>query len=141
MAEIIFDCPACKQAVQADDEWGGQQIECPICKAPMIVPQTQGATAQVEARSLGKQLVNVPGETNLSAGTIQVPRPSSGRGIPIRNLQQPQTKRRSPVVRYLLSGVVIVAVVASGWVAWPYIRPHVPFLNQAGGESAAVPPP
>ena len=143
MAEIIFDCPACKQPVQADDAWGGQQIECPLCKAPMIVPQAHAPSASVKggARPLGKQLVSVPGETNLSAGSIQVPRSSSGRGVPIRNLQQKQVKRQSPVVRYALIGVVIVAVLASGWVAWPYIRPYIPFLNKAGEESAAVPPP
>ncbi|MBI3851894.1 MAG: hypothetical protein HY298_16685 [Verrucomicrobia bacterium] len=141
MADIIFDCPSCKQPVQADDAWGGQQIECPLCKAPMIVPEAQGTAPQVGAKSLGKQLVSVPGGTNLSAGAIQVPRPSSGRGIPIRNLQQPQAKRQNPVVRYAIIGVVIVAALASGWVAWPYLRPHIPFLNKAADESAAAAPP
>ena len=143
MAEIIFDCPACKQAVQADDAWGGEQIECPLCQAPMIVPQAQvpSVSAGGGARPLGKQLVSVPGETKLSAGSIQVPRSSGGSGGGRKNLRQEQAKRRSPVVRYALIGVVIVAALASGWVAWPYIRPHIPFLNKAGAEAAAVPPP
>jgi len=141
MAEIVFDCPSCKQPVQADDAWGGEQIECPLCKAPMIVPQAQAPSAPAKgaAKHLGKQLVSVPGGTKLSAGAIQVPS-SGGRGIPIRNYQPEQKKRQHPAVRFAIIGVVIVAAVASGWVAWPYIRPHIPFLNKEAEEAGAAPP-
>jgi hypothetical protein len=136
MAEIIFNCPACKQPVQGDDAWAGQEIECPICKAPMVVPQAGASSARTETkRSLGKQLVDVPAETRLSAGSTQVPR--SGGNLPIQpRFQKKQVKRQSPVARYAVVGVVAIALVASGWFAWPYLRPYIPFFK--ADESAAA---
>ena len=140
MAEIIFDCPACKKPVQADDAWAGQEIECPICKAPMIVPPAPAPSAPAESgsRSLGRQLVKVPRETKLSAGFTQVARASDGRGISQTSFRPKQVKQKNPVVRYAILGAVIVTLGASAWLAWPRLRPHLPFLKQGEETSAAA---
>jgi hypothetical protein len=140
MAEIIFDCPACKQPVQADDAWAGQQIDCPICGAPMIVPQSPApsTTGHLDAKSLGKQLVAVPGENKLKAGLTQTPRSSTGGGPVFRNFQTEKPKGTKPAVKYAINGAVVVALLAGGWFAWPYVRPHLAFLNKTGEEPAAT---
>ena len=132
MPEIVFDCPACKQAVQADDAWAGQEIQCPLCHSPMIVPG--GAPAQ--PHYTGKGLVDVPKETKLSAGATQVARSTTGGGPVIRNFQAPKTKKQNPIIKYATTAIVLAALAAGGWFGWPYLKPHLPFLNK-GSEAAA----
>lgn len=141
MAEIIFDCPACKNPIQADDAWTGQTIECPICKAPMTVPPTPAPSAPVAggSSSLGKQLVPVPGETKLSAGFTQVARASDGRGFTQTSFQPKQVEKQNPMVRYAVIGLVIVALGASAWIAWPHLKPYIPFLKKSEESSTAAP--
>jgi hypothetical protein len=43
MSEIKFACPSCQQHIQADAGYAGMQIDCPACKAKMIVPGTRPA--------------------------------------------------------------------------------------------------
>ncbi|HEX5221753.1 MAG TPA: hypothetical protein VFZ59_19465, partial [Verrucomicrobiae bacterium] len=133
MAEIIFDCPSCKQAVQADDAWAGQEIQCPRCHSPMIVP---GGATKEEPHYTGKGLVDVPKETKLSAGATQVARSTTGGGPVIRNFQAPTGRKQNPIIKYAATAVVLVALAAGGWFGWPYLKPHLPFLNK-GSETAA----
>jgi hypothetical protein len=39
MSDIKFSCPSCQQHIQCEDNYGGMQINCPSCAAPMVVPQ------------------------------------------------------------------------------------------------------
>ena len=133
MPEIVFDCPACKQAVQADDAWAGQEIQCPLCHSPMIVP---GPAPAAQPHYTGKGKVDVPKETRLSAGATQVARSTTGGGPAIRNFQAPKTKKQNPIVKYAAPVVVVAALGIGGWFGWPYLKPHLPFLNK-GGEAAA----
>jgi hypothetical protein len=34
-----FLCPYCKQKLEAEREWGGMQIDCPICQKKIIIPK------------------------------------------------------------------------------------------------------
>lgn len=143
MADIIFDCPACKQPVQADDAWAGQEIQCPLCHAPMIVPGAQ-APASHEPHFTGKGLVEVPKETKLKAGGTQVARSNTGTGAVVRNFQSPSGKKQNPILKHATTVVVLVALGVGGWFGWPYLKPHLPFLNKDGGtavETAAAPSP
>jgi hypothetical protein len=133
MAEIIFDCPACKQAVQADDAWAGQEIQCPLCHAPMIVP---GGTSGTEPHYTGKGLVEVPKETKLSVGATPGARSTTGGGPVIRNFQPAKRKKQNPIIKYATTAVVLVVLVGGGWFAWPYVKPHLPFLKKE--EAAAT---
>ena len=140
MAEIIFDCPACKKPVQADDAWAGQQIECPLCKAPMIVPPAPaaGAHAGGGGRTPGRQQVQLSGGMKFSTGSPQAPRASDGRGLPQTGFQHKQVKKTNPMVRYAIIGVVIVALAGAGWYAWPQLQPYIPFLKKTAEESATA---
>ena len=31
MAEFITKCPHCNAELQAQDEWNGMEVECPLC--------------------------------------------------------------------------------------------------------------
>jgi hypothetical protein len=39
MAEFKFSCPQCGQHIQCDTSYSGMQIDCPICKQAIVVPQ------------------------------------------------------------------------------------------------------
>lgn len=38
MADIKFNCPGCKQSLEAPSDMAGQLIECPSCKRTIEVP-------------------------------------------------------------------------------------------------------
>jgi len=133
MADIIFDCPACNQPVQADDAWAGQEIQCPLCHAPMIVP---GAPPPAhEPHYTGKQLVEVPKENRLKAGQTQTARKTSGSGAVIRNFQQPKAKKQNPLVKFGVPVLVVAGLAVGGWLGWPYLKPHLAFLKSEEAAS------
>lgn len=49
MAEINFSCPQCDVALQVEEEWAGQAIECPNCAAQVTVPEIQNEEESEEA--------------------------------------------------------------------------------------------
>ena len=50
-AVIKFNCPACKQSLEAPGELAGNQIDCPTCQQPIIVPSlSQSVTSEVKQR-------------------------------------------------------------------------------------------
>ena len=52
MAEFIIKCPHCNTELQAQDEWCGMEVECPICGKNIII----GNTAQNEDISTKTEL-------------------------------------------------------------------------------------
>jgi hypothetical protein len=48
MAEFKFFCPQCGQHVQCDASYSGTQIDCPICKQTILVPQVPRAVSAVQ---------------------------------------------------------------------------------------------
>jgi len=88
---------------------------------------------------LGKQLVSVPGATKLSAGATQTARSASGTGAPMKGFKGGPVKQSKPWAKYVTNGVVIVVLVVGGWFAWPYVRPHLPFLKSEGEAAEATP--
>lgn len=137
MAEMIINCPACHQPIQVDDAWAGHQIECPLCKAAVIVPQAAGPAPGSAKSALGKQLVDVPGETKLRAGATQVARGKDNK-VPIRTLTEKRAKQKNPIVKFATIVVVIAALGAGGWFGWPYVKPHLKFLNKSDEAAAAA---
>jgi hypothetical protein len=83
--------------------------------------------------------VEVPQETKLSAGATQLPRSTPGGGPVIRNFQARKTKKQNPIVKYATTAVVLAALAVGGWFGWPYLKPHLPFLNK-GTDAAATNP-
>jgi len=47
MAEFKFFCPQCGQQIQCDTSYSGTQIDCPICKQAIVVPQASRAASAV----------------------------------------------------------------------------------------------
>ena len=41
MADFKFNCPRCKQSLEAPQEMLGQTVNCPSCQAPIKVPNPQ----------------------------------------------------------------------------------------------------
>lgn len=48
MAEFQFYCPQCGQRIQCDTGYSTRQIDCPICKQPIVVPQPPRAAPAVQ---------------------------------------------------------------------------------------------
>ena len=46
MAEMIFGCPHCGQAVQCDTQYAGQTVACPYCQGGIIVPAEAPVAAE-----------------------------------------------------------------------------------------------
>jgi hypothetical protein len=46
MSDFKFACPNCSQKISATDEYIGQQITCPACRATIVVPGTAPAAAR-----------------------------------------------------------------------------------------------
>jgi DNA-directed RNA polymerase subunit RPC12/RpoP len=134
MANFTFNCSACSQQIQADDAWADQVIQCPLCNASVVVPKNQKA-----ASTLGKQLVAVPSENKLKAGPTQVARSATGTGAVVRSFQKKEVKKQSPVVKFAIVAAVLVAIVAAGYYAMPYL----PFFKKEGdagaGQQAGTP--
>lgn len=38
MANFTFNCPQCNQTLEAQDEWRGQETQCPSCSAMIKIP-------------------------------------------------------------------------------------------------------
>jgi hypothetical protein len=48
MAEFKFSCPQCAQHILCDTSYAGMQIDCPICKQAIVVPQPPRAASAVQ---------------------------------------------------------------------------------------------
>lgn len=45
--DIIFNCPSCKQQLEAETTMAGTQITCPACSAPIVVPEANPTNIHV----------------------------------------------------------------------------------------------
>src|SRR5881409_2972808 len=43
MAELQFNCPQCALLIACDEQWAGQQTQCPGCQAAIIIPEKEPA--------------------------------------------------------------------------------------------------
>ena len=57
MAEFITTCPHCNVELQAQDEWIGMEVECPICKKSFMI-QMNNPNLPVTAENQTETLVN-----------------------------------------------------------------------------------
>jgi Concanavalin A-like lectin/glucanases superfamily len=48
MAEFKFFCPQCGRHIQCDTSYSGTQIDCPVCKQPIVVPQPPRSASSVQ---------------------------------------------------------------------------------------------
>jgi len=116
MADLRISCPHCKQEITCDDQWAGQELQCPLCQGAFVMPGAAPSAAASIATAAERNNPLVPkppsGGGRLSVGAAQVPA-QPGRQIPIRNLAGPAKKKQSPLPK-ILAGVAVMAVVGVG---------------------------
>jgi len=116
MAEITISCSHCGQRIVCDDQWAGQQTQCPACQTQFIVPSLAPPPPAAAAQST----VGQPPATSrhrLSAGATQVTR--SNRPAPISSSPRPRRKgSTSNLVGYIVLAVVLLV---GGWAAFTYL--------------------
>lgn len=116
---IQFACPECRQAIEIDDEWGGQTVSCPYCRRVVRAPteSTLEMTSPVPPDVPSARLVPVPPvsmpASSERVGTIAPPPPAGympgATGAPAIVLQ-PNTPGR---ISLILSILAIVACIVA----------------------------
>jgi TM2 domain-containing membrane protein YozV len=70
MKEINFDCPACRQNIEAPPEMAGHVVECPACEKPIVIPHPGGQAGVYSGQA--------PEQKPVLAGPPSTPEPSPG---------------------------------------------------------------
>ena len=79
--DVMFVCPSCKQQLQADSNMAGSTIECPACKAAIVIPAADPANAHTQvpahasAAAKEEKHFAVPVHEGPTESLIQKPRP------------------------------------------------------------------
>lgn len=130
MAEFTFPCPSCHQGIQCDEAWIGHQIECPICKAQLRVPQ----------KTEENPLVPKPGSggSKLKAGPTQVARSSSGVGAPHVAFKKPVKKGNPALAKFGGIAAAIVIIGAGAYFGYPYFQKWQESRKAAEEEALAA---
>src|SRR5262245_9498835 len=45
MAELRISCPHCNKEITCDDQWAGQELQCPLCQGAFVMPGAAPAAA------------------------------------------------------------------------------------------------
>jgi len=114
------DCPHCGQAITCDDQWAGQQLQCPLCQGAFSVPAAHNPL--VPKPSAG-------GANKLSLGGHSQKPAQPGRDIPIRNLAPPVAKKKSPLVKVITTVLVLAALGAGGYFGWGWVSSYQEKVN------------
>ena len=133
MAELTFDCPHCRQPITCDDQWAGQQIQCPACQGAIIVP-AKPAGAPGHNPLVPKP---PPGGSRLSVGQAQKPA-TPGRAIPIRNLAPEKAKKKNPLVAFGIPVLLIAILGAVGYFGYNYYQEYKAKKEEAARAAAAA---
>ena len=115
MADMKLSCPECGQHISCNDAWAGQQIECPACHVPIVVPQIPASsiTATVPPASLNEPS-KVAGP-RLSAGVTQVARSTAHATAPLKKIIPRRPRSNNSLLGYAILVVVIAAVAGVGY--------------------------
>ncbi|HOU69212.1 MAG TPA: hypothetical protein PKW49_11675 [Paludibacteraceae bacterium] len=117
MADLKFDCPHCKQPLEAPPEYFGEIINCPSCNGEIHVP-----TASAPRRAVAPPLKFTPQKTTFNS------RPPPINSV-ITGIPNPATPYR-PLFLYIpTSRLIILSIVSMGvyeiyWIYknWRYIK-------------------
>ena len=56
---FLFKCPACKNELEAQTEWIGQETQCPCCSQNIVIPAPEKKSKKVLFISAGVLLIAV----------------------------------------------------------------------------------
>ena len=66
MSEFITKCPHCNAELQAQDEWMGMEVECPLCKKSFtIIKETAVPTPVVELHSVSDKNADIKAKADM----------------------------------------------------------------------------
>jgi hypothetical protein len=141
MADIKFACPHCSQHITCDELWGGHQLDCPNCKNPLSVPAVAAPAPATPAAAAPRSLTpKVPeaAEPRLAINPTATATPGAPQKvIPIRNLTAPPPKKKSALVTYGITLVVLVALGAGGYFGYDWWQKKQEQGNTAASNGAA----
>lgn len=118
MADLTFECPHCKQNIACDEQWSGQQIQCPLCQGALVVPAAQ---SKKHTNPLVPKPPSGP-QPRLGLGQKPGPAPTGNRNIPIRDLAGPARKKQSPLVGIISGTLVVIALGAGGYFGYTWYQ-------------------
>ncbi len=115
MAEFEFKCPQCGGAIEADDFFRGQTVECPHCGKGIVVPRGSVPDRKVQLRPVRR-------ETPMS--TSHVTSVASSRMSEYERMAQAEARRqRITQTSNLAKNILLLLfLVATGWGAWKFFR-------------------
>lgn len=114
MAELKFSCPQCGQHIGYDDAWAGQQIECPVCRTGILVPDIKRPLAAASAQALVKEPAKFAG-AKLASGVTQIARSTAHAPAPIQRAVPRRPGADNSLLKYGLMAVVIAILAAVGY--------------------------
>jgi hypothetical protein len=158
MADIKFSCPNCGQAMEAHEQWGGEQTQCPTCKKEFAIPKpaapprkssplpTVPAPAAHSAPEpkpsyMAPPPPAPPAETKLKFAAHAVPERTAAPAPPTRfaTAKNPtgaavRSKKSGGLMKALISVVVVVIFGAGGYFGYGW------FKDQQEKKKAALAP-
>jgi hypothetical protein len=141
MADFKFSCPHCTISVECDELWCGHEIQCPSCHKEFVVPQKPAGPPHASLAS-AKQ-----GQPKLSIGTSQAQHSSSTKAVAPQaaalehKLQQAKSGQRSPVMKWVTVGIVVVVLAVGGVFAYGPAKDWLAKRAEAKRLASAPPPP
>lgn len=90
MKEFKFSCPQCNQRIAAEAAWVGRTIQCPACKASIVIPnppkegETAPAPAQPESKPAERKPAAAPPKPKAPAAkkAVETPEPPKPEAAP-----------------------------------------------------------
>ena len=135
MADIKFSCAQCGQHISCDEQWSGQQIQCPICQNNLVVPHIHPPpAAAAPAATPQAPEPPAPSRPKLAQGLPQAARSAPPGTSPQRQRVVRSPKTGNPPLRFAIIAVVLGLVVWAGFVYVPGL------LNQAQEMGTSLAP-
>jgi hypothetical protein len=75
MSQFKFDCPRCQQHLQCDEQFSGNEIQCPSCHHLIRIPPIPGRTVEYKPESGKTWATFVPGTPRPSGLSIKKDEP------------------------------------------------------------------
>lgn len=125
MPELQFNCPQCSLLIACDEQWAGQQTQCPGCQAAIIVPEKQPAAP------VNPLVPQVPtgAEPRLSIGqarhqaATRAPQASAPTpGSTFRGSRPEAPKKKNKALEALKIVAVIAVLGVAGFFGFKYVK-------------------
>ncbi len=148
MAQFNFSCPHCNQLVQADDQWTGQQIQCPVCAGGIIVPQNPAAASappppppsapSQPQKPVSKLKVSAMGHGPAPSGPSAPPPPSAPRPNYAAGAAAAARPKKKDTGKWVKMAVGIIACGVGFYFAFGMISKWQAKLSESSGDDGGM---